>query len=61
MNNRAGFVLKILVLSAILAIAIKYVAPYFNIPATSTIALISVLLPTGVMGVALSWRAQRQS
>ena len=59
MNSSAGFVLKILVFSAVLAIAIKSIAPSFNIPATSTIALISVLLPTTVMGVALSWRAWR--
>jgi len=62
MTSKVNFVLKIVVLSAVLAAAIKYLGPYLAIPATSAIALTLVLLPTLLMAVALAWRAwQSQS
>jgi len=65
MTTQAGFVLKVLVLSAVLSILIKYAGPYIPIPATGAmflgndplqaIALILVFLPTLFMAFAL-WR-----
>jgi hypothetical protein len=37
---------------------IKYVAPYLSISATTTNALIIVLLPIAVVAIALLWRFQ---
>ncbi|MBE9177153.1 hypothetical protein IQ268_01005 [Oculatella sp. LEGE 06141] len=59
MNNKAGFVLKVLFASAIISAVIKYVAPGLAIPATSANALIAVLSPSLIMAVILGWRAWR--
>lgn len=65
MTTQAGFVLKVLILSVVLSILIKYAGPYIPIPATGAmflgndplqaIALIVVFLPTLIMAFAL-WR-----
>lgn len=60
MENKTVFILKIFILSAVLSSIIKYVCPYFNVPAESQIALIVVLLPTVVLAIALWWRYQQQ-
>lgn len=60
MENQLGFVLKLLLLSALLSLLIKYVAPSLLIPATGTNALIIVLLPTVMMAAALLWRFSAQ-
>lgn len=52
-----GVIVKVLVLSAGVSVAIKYLAPFLAIPATDTNALIGVLLPTIVMGLILGWRS----
>jgi hypothetical protein len=56
-----NLVLKVLLLSAGLSVAIKYLAPSLNIPVTSTNALIAVLLPSLVMAMLLIWRGQQSS
>jgi hypothetical protein len=56
MNTQIGFVLKVLVLSTVLSLAIKYAAPSLAIANTTLNALIGVLLPTVVMTIALIWR-----
>jgi hypothetical protein len=54
-------ILKVLLLSTALSVGIKYLAPHFNIPPTTTSALIAVFLPTLVMAGILGWhRWQRQ-
>jgi hypothetical protein len=60
MENQLGFVLKLLLLSALLSLLIKYVAPSVSIPATATNALIIVLLPNVIIAIALLWRFQAQ-
>lgn len=63
MKNQLGFLLKLLLLSALISLLIKYAAPTFLIPATSTNALMLVLLPTVIMITILLLRipAQKQN
>jgi hypothetical protein len=61
MNAQFGFVLKVLILSAAIATGIKYWAPLLNIPASDSLALIVVLLPSLIMAIVLAWRAQQSS
>ena len=58
MENNLGFVVKLLVLSGLLSVIIKYLGPNLSIPATDINALIIVLLPTIIMAIALFWRFQ---
>ncbi|MDF5708686.1 MAG: hypothetical protein PUP90_13745 [Nostoc sp. S4] len=58
MENQLGFVLKLLLLSALVSILIKYVAPSLSVSATATNALIIVLLPIAIVAIALLWRFQ---
>lgn len=60
LDTSAGLVLKVLVLSAILSIAIKSIGPILPIPATNTAALIIALTPTLVMGLTLAGRSWQQ-
>jgi membrane protein YdbS with pleckstrin-like domain len=60
MENQLGLVLKLLLLSALLSLLIKYVGPSLSIPATSTNALIIILLPIVIIAIALLWRFQVQ-
>jgi len=54
MNNQAIFILKLLIISTVLSVTIKF-AP-ISIPPTATNALIAVLLPTIVMAIIFLWR-----
>ncbi|MGF1989625.1 MAG: hypothetical protein RMY62_017415 [Nostoc sp. ZfuVER08] len=58
MQNQLGFVVKLFLISALISALIKYVAPYLSISATTTNALIIVLLPIAVVAIALLWRFQ---
>lgn len=60
MNNQTWLILKLLLLSATLSAAIKYLAPSLNIPVTSTNALIAIILPSLVMAILLLWRGQQR-
>ncbi|WP_427157161.1 hypothetical protein ACQFX9_17140 [Aliinostoc sp. HNIBRCY26] len=60
MENQLSFIVKLLLASALLSALIKYVAPYFPLPATDATALVTVLLPTLIMAIALAWRFQAQ-
>ncbi|WP_110984443.1 hypothetical protein [Acaryochloris thomasi] len=53
------FLVKILVLSAVISVAIRYLGPLLPLPATSSVALALVLSPTVIMSVALAWRANQ--
>ncbi|MHC5613180.1 MAG: hypothetical protein ACYTXA_19810 [Nostoc sp.] len=61
MENQLGLVLKLLLLSALLSLLIKYAAPSLSIPATTTNALIIILLPIVIIAIALLWRFQAQN
>ena len=55
-----GFLLKLLLFSALLSVLIKYAAPFLLLPATVTNVLIMVLSPTIIMATVLLWRIPRQ-
>jgi hypothetical protein len=55
-----GFLLKLLLFSALLSVLIKYAAPFLGIPATVTNVLIMILSPTIIMATVLLWRIPRQ-
>ncbi|MFE1745949.1 hypothetical protein [Coleofasciculus sp. H7-2] len=59
MTTQAGFILKVLVISAALSILIKYGGPYLSIPATPALVLMVVFLPTLIMAVSF-WQRSRQ-
>ncbi|MHC5937856.1 hypothetical protein [Nostoc sp.] len=61
MENQLGLVLKLLLLSALLSLLIKYAAPSLSIPATASNALIIILLPIVIIAIALLWRFQAQN
>ncbi|MBW4662777.1 MAG: hypothetical protein KME01_01015 [Chroococcus sp. CMT-3BRIN-NPC107] len=56
MASQTLFIVKLLTLSTVLSVAIKYIAPSFAILPTPTNALIAVLLPTIVMALAFLGR-----
>ena len=56
MKSQTIFIVKLLIVSALLSVAIKEIAPRLAIPATTTNVLIAVLLPTIVMTVTFLWR-----
>lgn len=56
----AEFVLKVMVSSLALAIAIKYGGPLLPIAATATNAMIAVWLPSGLMALILLWQFVRK-
>ena len=56
-----GLVLKIMLISGLISVGIKFLGPQLAIPATSAIALAMVLLPSLVLGIALLWRGWQQS
>ena len=60
MNSNLGLILKVLMASLLIAIAIKYLGPQLSVPATSSIALTAVLLPTIILAIALGWRGTRE-
>lgn len=56
MNGQTGLVLKVILLSAVLSLLIKYGKEDFLIPGTASNALILVLLPTIVVASLLGLR-----
>ncbi|MDJ0676246.1 MAG: hypothetical protein QNJ36_12815 [Calothrix sp. MO_167.B42] len=60
MENQLGFILKVLILSIGLSITIKYICPFLSVRATSSNALIIVLLPITLLTVSLIWRWRGQ-
>lgn len=60
MNSNTVFILKILIISLAVSIAIKYGGPTLSIPATNVSAVIGVFFPTIVIAIALLWRARLQ-
>jgi hypothetical protein len=56
MLDQLGFVMKVLGVSAAIAIAFKTIAPRLPIPATSAVSLAIVLLPSAMVGAILTWQ-----
>ncbi|HEY9853933.1 MAG TPA: hypothetical protein V6D28_30975 [Leptolyngbyaceae cyanobacterium] len=61
MENQVWFLLKVLVLSAIISVLIKYGGPLLNVNGTPLVALILVLLPSIVLAIALWWRFSQRA
>ncbi|MEB3359292.1 MAG: hypothetical protein VKK04_21380 [Synechococcales bacterium] len=59
MSSAISFVAKVFLLSAALAVGIKFVAPRLAVPMTPAIALVMVLLPTILMAALLMGRLWR--
>ncbi|MEL6494841.1 MAG: hypothetical protein AAFQ41_06920 [Cyanobacteria bacterium J06623_7] len=59
MGERAGFILKILLLSTGLSCLIKYGGVYLPLKPTTATAAIIVLTPSLVIGLLLGWRYYR--
>jgi hypothetical protein len=60
MENQLGFLLKLLAVSALLSVLIKYSESIFVIPTTAMNALLIVVLPTLVLAIALLSRLPKQ-
>jgi len=54
-----GFILKVLIASALISVAIKYGGGYLPIQGTTSTALIAVLTPSIVMAILFTVRWQR--
>ena len=61
MDNKFGFILKVLLVSAAVSALIKYVGPSLSIPLSVTNTLIAVFFPTVAIAAVLIWRAARSS
>ncbi len=61
MKNNTSFIVKILLLSGGLSIAIKYGGPYLAIPATTGVVLSLIFLPSLLLALLLGWRAWRST
>ncbi|MEL6382320.1 MAG: hypothetical protein AAFQ89_07580 [Cyanobacteria bacterium J06626_18] len=56
MQTQFGFILKVIVGSTAIAIALKTWAPSLSIPATPVASLAIVLSPMAIMGAILCWQ-----
>lgn len=59
MNSQLGFVLKVLLLSAVVSVLVKYGGRFLPLSPTSVNALIIVLLPLVIVSLVLGWRAKK--
>ena len=55
-SAQVGFIIKVFVVSILIAIALKTLAPRLSIPETSAVSLAIVLAPTLVLGAFLCWQ-----
>jgi hypothetical protein len=56
--DKFSLIFKLLMLSTLLSIAIKYLAPSLQIPTTHFNALIAILLPSLIMAALLTWQGR---
>ena len=56
MNTQAGFILKILLLSTVISIAIKYGGQLILLKQTTSWALITVFSPSIIIALILGWQ-----
>ncbi|MEB3338869.1 MAG: hypothetical protein VKJ46_15470 [Leptolyngbyaceae bacterium] len=59
-NGNLGFILKVLLASTGIAIAIKFLGPSLEIAPTTGNVLIALGTPIIVISIALGWRAWQQ-
>lgn len=57
MNTKFAFITKVILLSAVGAVLIKFVGPLLPIAGTSAVALSVVLFPSIILAGILGWRA----
>ena len=56
MDTQTGFIIKILLLSTILSVLVKYGGRYVPIQPTNAIAIVIVILPSLLIGLILGWK-----
>ena len=61
MDTQLTFITKVILLSLVIALLIKYVCPFLHIPAMGLIAIFSVFMPTVIMAIILIWRGNKQA
>ncbi len=59
MNTQAGFILKILLLSTVISIVIKYGGQLIPLKPTTSLALITVFLPSLIIALILGWQYRK--
>ncbi len=59
MKNQFIFIFKLLLLSTVISLGIKYLAPSLSIQETAINALIIVLLPNVIMATILVWQLSK--
>ena len=59
MSSQIIFLTKVIILSVVLSLLIKYVAPWFALTGNTINALLSISLPSIIMGALLWWRAKQ--
>ncbi|MEP0870999.1 hypothetical protein NDA01_14415 [Trichocoleus desertorum AS-A10] len=60
MGTNLGFVVKVMMISALVAIAIRFVGRTLVVQATPETVLFVVLFPSFALAMALGWRAWQQ-
>ena len=61
MNETVAFVVKIFIVSTIFSVVIKYGGRLLPINPTLMIAIITILLPSIIVAIALTWRSSSQA
>jgi type III secretory pathway component EscS len=56
MNHQLNFIVKILIVSAILSLLVKYGGPVLPLEPSSFNAFFGIFVPPTIMGLALWWR-----
>ncbi len=56
MQNQSGFILKLIFLSTVISLLIKYGGQNLTIPVTTANAIVIILLPSLIMAALLLWR-----
>jgi len=59
MDNQWLFLAKLFLFSGLISLAIKYLLPLLNLPATTAVALGLVLTPPMMMAGLLAWRQSK--
>ncbi len=57
MGTQVNFILKVLIFSAGVSVAIVYGGPSLPVAATSVNVIVAVVTPTLIVAIALVWRA----
>jgi hypothetical protein len=60
MSGQIGFILKVVLVSTILSLLVKYGGRILSIPPTPTNASIAILIPPILMALVLWWRLLRK-